>query len=158
MLSFHESNDPGAWLDDDGKHFPDRTSDTDFAKTAFDLINSKRSLNLDAIKEGTVSRKPKAPFTTDTLLQTSSSTLGWSISKTSKLASTLYQSGHITYIRTDSTRTNANARNEVRKYIESNFGEDFLGEGVGEAGKTKGNVQDAHEAIRPTDINKNKIG
>jgi len=149
-VRFHESNDPDAWIDNDGKHFPDRTSDTDFAKMAFDMINSKRSLCLESIKEGTVSRKPKAPFTTDTMLQTSSSTLGWSISKTSKIASNLYQSGHITYIRTDSTRTNANARDEVRKYIESNIGQDFLGEGVGEAGKSKENVQDAHEAIRPT--------
>ncbi len=149
-VRFHESNDPEAWTDDDGKHFPARTSDTDFARSAFDLINSKRSLKLESIKEGTVSRKPKAPFTTDTMLQTSSSTLGWSIAKTSKIASTLYQSGHITYIRTDSTRTNANARDDIRNYIESNFGQDFLGDGVGESGKTKDNVQDAHEAIRPT--------
>ncbi|MFL2973056.1 MAG: type IA DNA topoisomerase [Candidatus Thalassarchaeaceae archaeon] len=149
-VRFHESNDPEAWMDDDGKHFPARTSNTAFAKSAFDLINSKRSLKLESLKEGTVSRKPKAPFTTDTMLQTSSSTLGWSISKTSKIASTLYQSGHITYIRTDSTRTNANARDDIRKYIESNFGQDFLGDGVGESGKSKENVQDAHEAIRPT--------
>ena len=149
-VRFHESNDPESWMDDDGKHFPARTSDTDFAKSAFDLINSKRSLKLESIKESTVSRKPKAPFTTDTMLQTSSSTLGWSIAKTSKIASTLYQSGHITYIRTDSTRTNANARDDIRKYIESNFGQDFLGDGVGESGKSKDNVQDAHEAIRPT--------
>ena len=149
-VRFHESSDPEAWMDDDGKHFPARTSDTDFAKSAFDLINSKRSLKLESIKESTVSRKPKAPFTTDTMLQTSSSTLGWSIAKTSKIASTLYQSGHITYIRTDSTRTNANARDDIRKYIESNFGQDFLGDGVGESGKSKDNVQDAHEAIRPT--------
>ena len=149
-VRFHESNDPEAWMDDDGKHFPARTSNTAFAKSAFDLINSKRSLKLESLKEGTVSRKPKAPFTTDTMLQTSSSTLGWSISKTSKIASTLYQSGHITYIRTDSTRTNANARDDIRKYIESNFGQDFLGDGVGESGKSKDNVQDAHEAIRPT--------
>ena len=149
-VRFHESSDPEAWMDDDGKHFPARTSDTDFAKSAFDLINSKRSLKLESIKESTVSRKPKAPFTTDTMLQTSSSTLGWSIAKTSKIASTLYQSGHITYIRTDSTRTNANARDDIRKYIESNFGQDFLGDGVGESGKSKDNVQDAHEAITPT--------
>lgn len=149
-VRFHESSDPEAWMDDDGKHFPARTSDTDFAKSAFDSINSKRSLKLESIKESTVSRKPKAPFTTDTMLQTSSSTLGWSIAKTSKIASTLYQSGHITYIRTDSTRTNANARDDIRKYIESNFGQDFLGDGVGESGKSKDNVQDAHEAIRPT--------
>ncbi|MEC7708203.1 MAG: type IA DNA topoisomerase, partial [Candidatus Thermoplasmatota archaeon] len=149
-VRFHESNDSEAWKDDDGKHFPDRTSNTEIAKLAFDIINTKRSLKLETVKEGNVNRKPKAPFTTDTMLQTSSSTLGWSISKTSKVASILYQAGHITYIRTDSTRTNANARGEIRKYIESNFGQDFIGDGVGESGKSKGGVQDAHEAIRPT--------
>jgi DNA topoisomerase-1 len=150
-VRFHESDDPDAWFDDDGKHFPDRTSNSDDAKLALDTINSVRSLSLESVKDGTISRRPKAPFTTDTMLQTSSSTLGWSISKTSKIASTLYQSGHITYIRTDSTRTNISARNAVRKHIEEQFGKDFLGDGVGESGKKKGNVQDAHEAIRPTD-------
>ena len=150
-VRFHESDDSDAWIDNDGKHFPDRTSDTELAKLAFDQINSNRSVKLDSIKEGTVSRKPKAPFTTDTMLQTSSSTLGWSIAKTSKIASTLYQSGHITYIRTDSTRTNSTARNQIRKHIEDNFGKEFIGDGVGDKAKGKGSVQDAHEAIRPTD-------
>jgi|TARA_B110000263_G_scaffold250066_1_gene270244 DNA topoisomerase-1 len=149
-VRFHESDDSGAWFDDDGKHFPDRTSNTDEAKVALEVINSERSLKLESVKNGTVSRRPKAPFSTDTMLQTSSSTLGWSISKTSKIASILYQSGHITYIRTDSTRTNISARNDVRKHIESKFGKEYLGDGVGESGKKKGNVQDAHEAIRPT--------
>ena len=150
-VRFHESDDSDAWVDNDGKHFPDRTSDTELAKLAFDQINSNRSVKLDSIKEGTVSRKPKAPFTTDTMLQTSSSTLGWSIAKTSKIASTLYQSGHITYIRTDSTRTNSTARNQIRKHIEDNYGKEFIGDGVGDKAKGKGSVQDAHEAIRPTD-------
>ncbi|MDP6317892.1 MAG: DNA topoisomerase, partial [Candidatus Thalassarchaeaceae archaeon] len=150
-VRFHESDDSEAWIDNDGKHFPDRTSDTELAKLAFDQINSNRSVKLDSIKEGTVSRKPKAPFTTDTMLQTSSSTLGWSIAKTSKIASTLYQSGHITYIRTDSTRTNSTARNQIRKHIEDKYGKEFIGDGVGDKSKGKGSVQDAHEAIRPTD-------
>ena len=149
-VRFHESNDPDSWVDDDGKHYPDRTSDTEIARLAFELINSNRCLHLVDIKDGTVSRKPKAPFTTDTMLQTSSSTLGWSISKTSRIASKLYQSGHITYIRTDSTRTNSDARGEIRKHIEAKFGTNYLGDGVGETSSKKENVQDAHEAIRPT--------
>ena len=157
-VRFHESDDPEAWLDDDGKHFPDRTSNTEFAKFAFDSINSNRTLKLESVKEGTVNRKPKPPFTTDTMLQTSSSTLGWSISKTSKVASILYQAGHITYIRTDSTRTNSNAREEIRKYVEENFGTGFLGDGVGETGKSKEGVQDAHEAIRPTNPSLDEAG
>ena len=147
---FHESDDPNAWYDDRGKHHPERTSDTELARTTADTINKIRSLTLSECKESTVSRRPKAPFTTDTLLQTASSTLGWSISKTSGIASTLYNSGHITYIRTDSTRTNISAREGIRKHIEEKFGKKYLGEGVGESGKKKDNVQDAHEAIRPS--------
>jgi len=149
-VRFHESEDPDAWFDDDGKHFPNRTSNTESSNAALVALNSQRGLKLESFKEGTINRRPKPPFTTDTMLQTASSSLGWSISKTSKIASTLYQSGHITYIRTDSTRTNISARNEIRKHIGESFGKDYLGDGVGESTKKKGNVQDAHEAIRPT--------
>tara|TARA_B100000131_G_scaffold284405_1_gene292972 strand:- start:11 stop:2266 length:2256 start_codon:yes stop_codon:yes gene_type:complete len=150
-VRFHESDDPEAWKDDDGKHFPDRTSDSDKAKHALNAIESSNELVLNSVKESTVSRRPQPPFTTDTMLQTASSSIGWSISKTSGVASSLYQSGHITYIRTDSTRTNEKARSEVRNHIESRFGAEFLGEGVGNTkSKSKENVQDAHEAIRPT--------
>ena len=97
-------------------------------------------------------------------LQTASSSLGWSISKTSGIASSLYQSGHITYIRTDSTRTNKKARDVIKDHIKRKFGNDFLGDGVGQGkSKKKGSVQDAHEAIRPTnpeseDIDSDKDG
>ena len=106
---------------------------------------------LTEAKEGTVNRKPKPPFTTDTMLQTANSTLGWSISKTSGVASSLYNGGHITYIRTDSTRTNSKARESIRDHISGKLGEKYLGQGVGESGKKSSNVQDAHEAIRPSD-------
>ena len=109
-VRFHESNDPEAWVDDDGKHFPNRTSNTERATQVNDLLNDHRQLKLQDIRESQVKRKPQPPFTTDTMLQNSSSILGWSIGKTSTVASSLYQSGHITYIRTDSTRTNENAR------------------------------------------------
>ena len=150
-VRFHESNDPEAWKDDDGKHFPDRTSDSEKAKSAFSILESTNEVKLNSVKESIVSRKPQPPFTTDTMLQTASSSLGWSISKTSGIASSLYQSGHITYIRTDSTRTNKKARDVMKDHIKKKFGNDFLGVGIGQGkGKKKGNVQDAHEAIRPT--------
>lgn len=149
-VRFHESNDPEAWVDDDGKHFPNRTSNTERASKVNDLLNDHRELRLQDVRASQVKRKPQPPFTTDTMLQNSSSILGWSIGKTSTVASSLYQSGHITYIRTDSTRTNENARAQVRDYVKNKFGEEYLGGGVGESGKKKGNVQDAHEAIRPT--------
>ena len=150
-VRFHESDDPDAWLDDEGKHHPNRTSNTELAEQTVEQINSTKKLILLESKEGTVNRKPKPPFTTDTMLQTANSTLGWSISKTSGVASSLYNAGHITYIRTDSTRTNLKARESVRDHISSKLGEKYLGQGVGESGKRTSNVQDAHEAIRPSD-------
>ena len=150
-VRFHESDDPNAWLDDDGKHHPNRTSITKFAEQTVEHLNSSNKLILTEVKEGTVNRKPKPPFTTDTMLQTANSTLGWSISKTSGVASSLYNGGHITYIRTDSTRTNSKARESIRDHISGKLGEKYLGQGVGESGKKGSNVQDAHEAIRPSD-------
>ena len=157
-VRFHESDDPEAWRDDNGKHHPDRTSDSAKANHAYEAMKSTGHLALDSVKPSTVSRRPQPPFTTDTMLQTASSSLGWSISKTSGVASSLYQSGHITYIRTDSTRTNKSARDQVRDHIESMFGSEFLGDGVGESSKKKGNIQDAHEAIRPTNPLSDNIG
>ena len=150
-VRFHESDDPDAWLDDEGKHHPNRTSNTELAEQTVEQINSTKKLILIESKEGTVNRKPKPPFTTDTMLQTANSTLGWSISKTSGVASSLYNEGHITYIRTDSTRTNSKARESIRDHISNKLGEKYLGQGVGESGKGGSNVQDAHEAIRPSD-------
>ncbi len=163
-VRFHESKDPEAWKDDDGKYFPDRTLDSEKAKTAFSILQSTKEVKLNSVKESIASKKPQPPFTTDTMLQTASSSLGWSISKTSGIASSLYQSGHITYIRTDSTRTNKKARDVIKDHIKRKFGNDFLGDGVGQGkSKKKGSVQDAHEAIRPTnpeseDIDSDKDG
>ena len=150
-VRFHESGDPDGWFDDDGKHYPNRTSNTKHAEQTVEAINSSKKLVLTEVKEGTINRKPKPPFTTDTMLQTANSALGWSISKTSGVASSLYNDGHITYIRTDSTRTNAKARETIRDHISDKLGKQYLGQGVGENGKKENNVQDAHEAIRPSD-------
>jgi DNA topoisomerase-1 len=151
-VRFHEKNDEDAWTDDSGKHRADRTADSGLAKDAFDALENAKAIRIVSVKEGKTNRKPQPPFTTATLLQSASSTLGLSVAKTSKMASTLYQSGHVTYIRTDSTRTNSEAREKVRKYIKSEFGDDHLGSGVlgPDAKKGASNVQDAHEAIRPT--------
>ena len=151
-VRFHEKDEDGAWFDDDGKHFPDRTFDGDLAENTHEAISKSGMLTISSIKEGKTKRKAPAPFTTDTLLQAASSSLGWSMGKTSKIASDLYQAGHITYIRTDSTRTSETARNEVKLFIKEKYGEDYLGPGsLGpDAKKGSSNVQDAHEAIRPT--------
>jgi len=151
-IRFHEKNDVDAWTDDSGKHRADRTADSELAKDAFDALENANAIRIVSVKEGKTNRNPQPPFTTATLLQAASSSLGWSVAKTSNMAGSLYKAGHVTYIRTDSTRTNSEAREKVRKYIKSEFGDDHLGPGAlgPDAKKGASNVQDAHEAIRPS--------
>jgi DNA topoisomerase-1 len=104
--------------------------------------------------------KPSAPFTTSTLQQQSSIRLHFSAKKTMMLAQRLYEGVElgsegsvalITYMRTDSTRISEDALRECRAHIESKFGKPFLPEQANRFSKS-GNAQDAHEAIRPTDV------
>ena len=151
-VRFHEKDEPEAWTDDGGKHHPDRTSNSELADNAIQALSKAGETTIISVKEGKVNRKPQPPFTTDTLLRTASSRLGWSIARINRVATSLYQSGHITYIRTDSTRTSESARKRIRKIIDKEYGEEFLGSGIlgKDAKKGAKNVQDAHEAIRPT--------
>ncbi len=151
-IRFHEKDDPDAWVDDSGKHFPDRTFNQELAREAISKLNSNKKIEIQDVKEGLNRRKPKPPFTTDTMLQSASSTLGWPVARTSVVAGELYNLGHVTYIRTDSTRTNKDARKIIKNYISEKFGKEHLGAGVlgSDAKKDTANVQDAHEAIRPT--------
>ena len=66
-VRFHESNDPDAWKDDDGKHFPNRTANTERASEVNNLLNKHREIKLEDVKESQVKRKPQPPFTTDTM-------------------------------------------------------------------------------------------
>ncbi len=151
-VRFHEKDEAHAWMDDDGKHHPDRTFDGELAQNAEQLIRESGGLTLATVKEGQTKRRPQPPFTTETMLRGANGRMGWSIARTNRVATSLYQAGHITYIRTDSTRTSKDARDRVRKLIKTQFGEDHLGSGVlgPDAKKGAKNVQDAHEAIRPT--------
>ncbi len=102
--------------------------------------------------------KAPAPFTTSSLQQEASRLLGFSPSKTMRVAQTLYEGvklsegtvGLITYLRTDSTRISAEADSAARRYILEQYGEKYLGSGSTARGKER--IQDAHEAIRPTGI------
>jgi DNA topoisomerase I len=99
-------------------------------------------------------RVPGAPFTTSTLQQEASRKLGYSVSQTMTIAQSLYQNGHITYMRTDSVNLSDLAMNAARAYIESSFGASYTMPN-GRKYKTKqANAQEAHEAIRPTYIDK----
>lgn len=112
--------------------------------------------------EAKVSKKSKTsplPLKTSTLQQLASSYLGFSASKTMRIAQGLYEGidiegthkGLITYMRTDSTRISDDAVEMAKNYILENFGKEYLG--VKKVSKSKQKIQDAHEAIRPTDIN-----
>lgn len=96
--------------------------------------------------------KPSAPFITSTLQQAASTRLGFSVKKTMILAQRLYEAGHITYMRTDSTFLSGDALNTVRGYLEDNFGAKYVPEKPNFYGN-KQSAQEAHEAIRPSDVN-----
>ena len=151
-VRFHEKDDEDAWKDDDGKHHPDRTFDGELAESAIEKIRDSDGLVLESVKEGKTNRKPQPPFTTESMLRAANGRMGWSIGRTNRVATALYQSGHITYIRTDSTRTSKAARDRIRSLIETEYGSNHLGSGAlgPDAKKGASNVQDAHEAIRPT--------
>jgi DNA topoisomerase-1 len=96
--------------------------------------------------------KPTAPYITSTLQQAASTRLGFSVKKTMMLAQRLYEAGHITYMRTDSTNLSAEAIETCRGFIASRFGDRYLpAEPVRYS--SRDGAQEAHEAIRPSDVN-----
>ena len=102
------------------------------------------------VKESEQKRTPRAPFTTSTIQQTASSRLGFSPKRTMQVAQKLYEAGHITYMRTDSTNLSAVSRAQILALVEKKYGKEYAEEHVY---KTKSkNAQEAHEAIRPTHI------
>ncbi len=112
------------------------------------------------VKKGERTRKAPLPFTTSTLQQEAAKVLNFSTQKTMRLAQQLYEGvdvkgqgtvGVITYLRTDSVRVSEEAEQAAREYIQSAYGEKYLAKG-GQERKGSGKIQDAHEAIRPSDI------
>ncbi|WAC44737.1 type I DNA topoisomerase [Pseudomonas sp. SL4(2022)] len=98
------------------------------------------------------SSKPSAPFITSTLQQAASNRLGFGVKKTMMMAQRLYEAGYITYMRTDSTNLSADAVSMVRGFIENEFGKTYLPASP-IAYSSKEGAQEAHEAIRPSDVN-----
>jgi DNA topoisomerase-1 len=103
-------------------------------------------------KKRTTSRPP-APFITSTLQQGASSRLGFGAKRTMQSAQRLYEAGHITYMRTDSTALSAEALTMARSYIQGAFGDRYLPEKPNFYSSSNKSAQEAHEAIRPTDAN-----
>ena len=110
------------------------------------LINS--SFSVDSIETKPSKSSPSAPFTTSSLQQVASNRLGFSVTRTMTVAQKLYESGHITYMRTDSTNLSVEAVNKIENYITEKYGKSYL---KTRNYSTKAKVaQEAHEAIRPT--------
>jgi DNA topoisomerase I len=127
---------------------------------AISIINKKK-FGITDISSKIVNRNPSGPFTTSTLQQTSSSRLGFGASRTMQIAQKLYQGieiegetiGLITYMRTDGTNLSKDAVSSFRDYIKKEMGNEYLPEtALNYSGKKAKNAQEAHEAIRPTDI------
>ncbi len=95
--------------------------------------------------------RPPAPFITSTLQQAASTRLGFGVRKTMTLAQRLYEGGHVTYMRTDSTNLSREAVSAVRAHVESAFGPRYLPR-TPNVYASKAGAQEAHEAIRPTDV------
>ena len=127
------------------------------------ILENMRQANytVDSIKHGKRRRNPSAPFITSTLQQDASRKLGFSARKTMAVAQQLYEgieldgegtSGLITYMRTDSTNISAVALQEVRGYIKNHYGDEYLPEKPPVYKTRSQSAQEAHEAIRPTSI------
>lgn len=148
-VRFHEPDEDDVWRDDAGKADPQRTFSRELAESVVAALEAAGEVTLAEVRPSTRSSKPRPPFSTDAILQAAGGRFGWSPRKTSALASMLYEEGHITYIRTDSTRLAESAVQKARELVESTWGREFLGSGVREQAPA-GPTQDAHEAIRPT--------
>ena len=135
----------------------DKISKADVDKV-MKAVNGK-SFEITDNKVSEKSKKQPLPFTTSTLQQEAGKKLNFATSKTMRVAQQLYEGvdikgkgtvGLISYLRTDSTRISEEAAKSAKEYIVSNFGENYVGEAA--SNKTGKKIQDAHEAIRPTDV------
>ncbi len=125
------------------------------------LSINKKKFDITDISSKIIKRNPSGPFTTSTLQQTASSRLGFGASRTMQIAQKLYQGieidgetiGLITYMRTDGTNLSKDAVSTFRDYIKKEIGIEYLPQSIlNYSGKKAKNAQEAHEAIRPTDI------
>ncbi len=115
----------------------------------------KTDFTVSDIKKSERRKKAHLPFTTSTMQQEAAKSLGFATSKTMKLAQTLYEDGYITYLRTDSTRISVEADAAAKIFISDKYGEEYVNGGSQDARKPQEpevKIQDAHEAIRPTDL------
>ncbi len=116
----------------------------------------KTDWRVEKVDESEQKRSPRPPFTTSTLQQTASTRLGFSPSRTMRIAQKLYEGGYISYMRTDSTNLSKEALGQLASVAKSEFGDEYVSP---RQYKTKSkSAQEAHEAIRPTDARKRTAG
>lgn len=133
------------------KRFADKPS----AKSYL-IEGQKNGFTVASIDQSPGTRRPGPPLTTSTLQQEASRKLGYSVKQTMMLAQRLYEAGHITYMRTDSLNLSEQAIKKAEVFIKSKFGTEYSNPTQFKT-KSKG-AQEAHEAIRPTEISKEKAG
>jgi len=119
-------------------------------------IGTKHDWEVIAVKETEAKRSPKPPFTTSTMQQTASTRLGFAPSRTMGAAQKLYEAGHITYMRTDSSNLSDQAMKQIASYVKKEYTDSYYSPRSYKS-KSK-NAQEAHEAVRPTSINKLQAG
>ncbi len=129
-------------------------SEIEATKWLESITSASYSIASIAQKPGT--RSPGAPFTTSTLQQEASRRLGYSVRQTMTLAQRLYESGHITYMRTDSTILSGLAINAAKDHITSQYGENY--HKLRQFKTKNSSAQEAHEAIRPTNFSAAAVG
>jgi len=127
---------------------PDNETDAMAATAAL----NKADYKVTAREDKPTKSHPGAPYITSTLQQAASTRLGFGVKKTMMLAQRLYEAGYITYMRTDSTNLSADAVAACRDYISAQFPKTYLPE-VPRSYSSKEGAQEAHEAIRPSDVN-----
>lgn len=139
--------------------YKDKSIEIHSEEEALKIVSAlPKDFTVKNVKSTTVRKEPKPPFITSTLQQEAFSRFHFSTKRTSTIAQKLYEgeeingqtTGLITYMRTDSVRLSDEFIASAKQYIETNFGKEYLGKG--HIQKSNKNVQDAHEAIRPTDL------
>lgn len=143
-----------------GKDKAEITNEKDATKAVTGI--KKADFTIDSITDKNRLKNPAPPFMTSTLQQAAVNQLGFSVKKTMQLAQQLYEGvplddasspvALITYMRTDSLRISDTALKQARDYISSNFDKDYLPSKANVYGASKGKAQDAHEAVRPIDV------
>jgi DNA topoisomerase I len=132
-----------------------QTFDTEEAVTQW-LNELGDTFSIQSIEQKESTRSPRAPFTTSSLQQEASSRLGYSVSRTMTLAQRLYEAGHITYMRTDGTTLSNDAKTAIAGFVSQQYGANYV-QARDYQTKVKG-AQEAHEAIRPTNVNTKLAG